>query len=327
MKASVLDPAAAPALPAVRRWLDAAWRVPPAYSGTVILLLVAAWLRPQLLSPMLLLLILRQAAPLGLAAVAQSLVMRTLSLDLSSGGVVVAVSYVLTSGFFPFGEYAGIAICLGFGAAVGAVNGLLIVKARASSVIVTLAMAMILLGVVIALSQFRAPGDAPDALRALGLGRVWGLPIPVWTWFLVLVPTAWVLRLTVFGRYVDATGANPTAAALSGVPSLRIIFLVHVFSALVSVLCGFVLVGFVGAGSTTLGQDLALNSLAAAILGGVNFGNGRGGMAGPAVAAFMLTFLFNLLTSLGLGEPGKLMLQGGIIALAALAYSRGDRSR
>jgi ribose transport system permease protein len=44
-------------------------------------------------------------------------------------------------------------------------------------------------------------------------------------------------------------------------------------------------------------------------------------MAGPAVAAFMLTFLFNFLTGLGLGEPGRLMLQGAIIAAAALAYS------
>jgi len=67
------------------------------------------------------------------------------------------------------------------------------------------------------------------------------------------------------------------------------------------------------------------SALAAAILGGVNFGSGRGGMAGPAVAAFMLTFLFNFLTSLGLGEPGRLMLQGAIIAAAALAYSLNRR--
>ena len=95
--------------------------------------------------------------------------------------------------------------------------------------------------------------------------------------------------------------------------------------ALISVACGFILVGFVGKGSITLGQDLALNSLAAAILGGVTFGRSKGGMAGPAVAAFMLTFLFNFLTSLGLGEPGRLMLQGAIIAVAALAYSLKNR--
>ncbi len=298
---------------------------PPAYTGTVILLIVAAFIRPQLLSLSLLPLILRQAAPLGLAVVGQSLVMRARSLDLSSGGVIVAVSYILTSGFFPVSSAVAMLMCVFLGLLVGSINGALIVWARASAVIVTLAMAMILLGIVIALSQFRAPGDAPEFLSDLATSRLLGIPVPVLLWFAVAIPAAILLKFTVFGRYLDAVGANPQAAALSGVPHLRVIFQGHVVSALISVLCGFALVGFVGSGSTTLGQDLALNSLAAAILGGVNFGNGRGGMAGPAVAAFMLTFLFNLLTSLGLGESGRLMLQGAIIAVAALGYSLRHR--
>jgi ribose transport system permease protein len=316
-----------PARPARRwrEWLAAAIAVPPAYLGTLILLLLAALLRPQLLSLGLLPLIARQAAPLGLAVIGQSLVMRARSIDLSSGGIIVAVSYILTSGFFELPDAAGMLLCLLLGLVVGAVNGALIVRARASSMIVTLATAMILLGIVIALSQFRAPGDAPDFLRALARRRIAGIPLPVLGWLAVLIPAALLLRRTVYGRYLDAVGSNPQAAALSGIPHLRIIFWGHVISALISVVCGFILVGFVGAGSITLGQDLALNSLAAAILGGVNFGNGKGGMAGPAVAAFMLTFLFNFLTSLGLGEPGRLMLQGAIIAGAALVYSVGKR--
>ena len=317
-----LGTAAAPATPP--RWRRAArWllALPPAYAATALLLLLAAVLRPQLLSAFLLPLIARQAAPLGLAVIGQSLVMRARSIDLSSGGVIVGVSYILTSGFFPVSDAVAMMMCVGLGLAVGVINGILIVKARASSMIVTLAVAMILLGIVIALSQFRAPGDAPEFLRELARLRVLGIPVPVLVWLAVLVPVALLLRSTVFGRYLDAVGANPQAAALSGIPHLRVIFVGHVASALISVLCGFILVGFVGKGSVTLGQDLALNSLAAAILGGVNFGNGKGGMLGPAVAAFMLTFLFNFLTSLGLGEPGRLMLQGAIIAAAALAYS------
>lgn len=320
---------AAPASPAGRglRLGRRLLALPPAYLGTVVLLLLAAALRPQLLSMFLLPLIVRQAAPLGLAVIGQSLVMRARSIDLSSGGVIVGVSYILTSGYFPVSDAAAMGLCVGLGLAVGALNGVLIVKARASSMIVTLAMAMILLGVVIALSQFRAPGDAPAFLGELSRRRVLGVPVPVLVWLAVLVPVALLLRGTVFGRYLDAVGANPQAAALSGIPHLRVIFVGHVVSALGSVLCGFILVGFVGKGSITLGQDLALNSLAAAILGGVNFGNGRGGMAGPAVAAFMLTFLFNFLTGLGSGEPGRLMLQGAIIAAAALAYSLNGRRR
>jgi len=295
--------------------------LPAAYLGCALLLLLAALLRPQLLSMFLLPLIARQAAPLGLAVIGQSLVMRARSIDLSSGGVIVAVSYILTSGYFPVSDAVAMGLCVILGVAVGVINGVLIVKARASSMIVTLAMAMILSGIVIAMSQFRAPGDAPEFLRELARFRVLGIPLPVLVWLAVLAPVALLLRTTVYGRYLDAVGANPQAAALSGVPYLRVIFVGHVASALISVLCGFILVGFVGKGSVTLGQDLALNSLAAAILGGVNFGNGKGGMLGPAVAAFMLTFLFNFLTSLGLGEPGRLMLQGAIIAAAALVYS------
>ena len=317
-----LAPSAHAPVPA--RWRRAARFVsalPPAYVGTALLLLLAALLRPQLLSLFLLPLIARQAAPLGLAVIGQSLVMRGRSIDLSSGGVIVAVSYILTSGYFPVSDAVAMGLCLVLGITVGVINGVLIVKARASSMIVTLAMAMILLGIVIALSQFRAPGDAPEFLRELARFRVLGIPLPVLVWLAVLAPVALLLRTTVYGRYLDAVGANPRAAAVSGIPYLRVIFVGHVASALISVLCGFILVGFVGKGSVTLGQDLALNSLAAAILGGVNFGSGKGGMLGPAVAAFMLTFLFNFLTSLGLGEPGRLMLQGAIIAAAALVYS------
>lgn len=318
----------APAPRAASRWralAASAIAVPPAYPGTAILLVLAAFMRPQLLSLTLLPLIVRQAAPLGLAVIGQSLVMRARSIDLSAGGVIVAVSYILTSGFFAVPDWVAMLMCVGVGLLVGMINGVLIVRARASSMIVTLAVAMILLGIVIALSQFRAPGDAPQFLRDLARLRLWGAPMPVLIWLAALIPAAFLLKVTVFGRYLDAVGANPLAAALSGIPYLRVIFVGHVVSALVSVLCGFILVGFVGAGSITLGQDLALNSLAAAILGGVNFGNGKGGMGGPAVAAFMLTFLFNFLTSLGLGEPGRLMLQGAIIAAAALIYSIGRR--
>ncbi|WP_276657223.1 ABC transporter permease [Thauera aminoaromatica] len=319
MNTATMQPANAPVW---RRLLRAALALPPAYAGLLVLLLLAAALRPQLLSAMLLPLIARQAAPLGLAVIGQSLVMRARSIDLSSGGVIVAVSYLLTSGYFEVSDAAAMGLCVALGLVVGVVNGVLIVQTRASSMIVTLAVSMILTGIVVALSQFRAPGDAPEFLRELARLRVGGVPLPVLVWMGALVPAALLLRHTAYGRSLDAVGSNPQAAALSGLPHLRVVFAGHVASALVSVLCGFILVGFVGKGSITLGQDLALNSLAAAILGGVNFGSGRGGMAGPAVAAFMLTFLFNFLTSLGLGEPGRLMLQGAIIAAAALVYSR-----
>jgi len=297
------------------------WSLPFAYLGTAILLVIAYFTRPNLISPLLLLLIARQSVPLGLAVIGQSLCLRVLSLDLSIGGVIVAVSYILTSGALPFSDPILIAIAILFGLTVGAVNALIITRLRASSVIVTLAMAMILTGIVISLGQFNAPGDAPDLLRYLGQKRIGIVPIALLVWLALLVPVALFLRVSVFGRYIDAIGANPNAAWASGIPYVRIVTIVHVLSGLFAALSGLLLVGFVGVGSMDIGSDLALNSLAAVILGGVTFGSGKGGILGPTVAAFMLTFSFNFLTSLGLGEPGKLMLQGAIIAIAAAAYA------
>jgi len=291
--------------------------LPFAYAGTAALLAFACVTRPALVSPVLLLLIVRQAAPLAITVLGQSLCMRVLSLDLSVGGVILAVSYILTSGILKYPEPVLLIICILFGVAVGTANAFLITRIRASSVIVTLATALILSGVVFSLSQLRAPGEAPAILRYVGQTRIGIVPIPPLVWLALFVPVALFLRMSVFGRYVDAIGANPRAALMSGIPYVRVVTIAHILSSLLAVFSGFVLIGFVGAGSLDIGRDLPLSSLVAVILGGVTFGSGKGGSLGPAVAAFMLTFSFNLLTSLGIGEPGRLMLQGAIIALAA----------
>jgi ribose transport system permease protein len=295
--------------------------LPFAYAGLVILLILAWFLRPALLSPMLLLLIARQAAPLGIAVLGQSLCIRVLSIDLSVGGIIVGVSYILTSGLLPFPDPVLMLIALAGGIAVGLINAFFITRLRASSVIVTLAVTMIITGVGLAFSQYRSPGEAPEMLKELVRLKVGMVPVVLLIWLAVLVPFALFLRMSVFGRYIDAIGANPRATWVSGIPYVRVVTVVHVMSSIFAVLSGFLLIGFVGVGSMDLGRDLALGSLAAVILGGVTFGNGKGGVLGPTVAALMLTFSFNLLTGLGLGEPAKLMLQGLIIGIAAAAYS------
>lgn len=295
--------------------------LPISFAGTAVLLLIAWGLRPNLLQPFLLMLILRQAAPLGLAVIGQSICIRLLSLDLSFGGVAMAVSYILTSGTLPFSDPVLLLISLLFGLTVGTINAYFIAILRASSVMVTLAMVLILGGIVTALSQFHAQGEAPQILRYIGQTRIGIVPIAAMIWIAILVPMALFLKYSVFGRHIDAIGSNPKAALVSGIPYVRVIFIAHIMSSLFAVLSAFTLVGFIGFGSMDIGANLALNSLAAVILGGVTFGSGKGGMFGPAVAAFMLMFAFNLLTSFGLGEPGKQMAQGAIIVIAAVAYA------
>lgn len=307
--------------PAWRHWATRAAALPPAYAALLILLAATAALRPQLLAPGLLWLMLRQAAPLGLAVVGQSLVMRCLSLDLSFAGVAAAVSYLLTGELATLPPGVLLGLCALLGLAVGVIQAFFIVGRKAPAVIVSLAMALVLGGAVLALTQQRAPGDAPEWLRAWGRLKLAGAPVPALLWLALLPPLGWWLRRSVLGRSIEALGDNPRAACIAGLAVQRCTVIAHLLCSLLAVAAAITLVAYVGAGSLQLGQDLALNALAAAILGGTGFGFSRGGLAGPAVAAFMLTFLFNFLTSLGLGEPGRLVLKGLLIALACGAQA------
>jgi ribose transport system permease protein len=305
----------------IKRILSGALDLSPAYYGTAILVVAALILRPVLLSAAFLWIILRQAAPLGMAVLGQSMSMRCRSIDLSIGGVVLAVNYLASSPYTSsWSGYSIVIACLCLGLAVGVINGVLITRFRGSAVIVTIAMTIIFVGVVVAFSRYTPPGEVPHLIRFLGSGRLGNVPIAPLIWVGFVIPSALALRTTVFGKYVDAVGSNPSAAAVSGIPYLKVIFLVHVLSGLTAAVGGLLLAGFVGMGSTDtgIGQDMVLNSLAAVILGGVTFGGGRGRIFGPAVGAFMLTFVFNFLTSFGFEESGKLMMQGLIIAIAAL---------
>ncbi len=97
-------------------------KLPWFYIAAAALILIAGLIRPNLMQPYLLLLILRQAAPLGLAVLGQSICIRLLSLDLSFGGVAMVVAYLMTSGTVDLSVGPLIVLCLGFGIAVGAVN-------------------------------------------------------------------------------------------------------------------------------------------------------------------------------------------------------------
>ena len=270
------------ARPSFGALVRSARRLPPAYYGIAILFVAAAAVRPVLLAPGLFLAIVQQSAPLATVSIGQALVMRCRSIDLSIGGIFVGADFIATSGTFAaWPGYAIVGSCLAFGVAIGVLNAFLVTIVRASAVIVTLAMSIVLVGLVVSLSYFAQPGEVPEVLKTVGSGYAFGVPSSLLVLIAVALPMAFVLSRTVFGKYVAAVGANPTAAALSGIPYVRVVFVAHVLCATWATIGGLLLAGFVGMGATNLGQDLVLNSIAAVILGGINFGGGSGGTLGP----------------------------------------------
>lgn len=278
-------------------------------------------LDPDLVAPAQLSVIARQAAPLGLLAVGQTIVILARGFDLSMGGVVAFVTVLAANLFGGEGDaLVVVAICLGVGAIVGSINAVGVVFGRVSPLIMTLGMAFILSGAALVFTGGAPTGRVPEAIQAISASRLFGVSYAVWIWALVALVAIAALRGSRWGRYVYAYGANPEAARLSGVPVRRVAFSAYVISGLCAAGGGLLLAGFVGSGSLGAGQDLLLQSIAAVVIGGTTFEGGKGGVPGSVAGVFFLTLVSAILTGLGVAKFGNLITQGVVLAAAAALF-------
>lgn len=296
-------------------------RVPPAYYVVALLLIVLWFTRPQLMNTNVMGIFIRQVVPLGILVIGQLLVMRVRSIDLSGAGVILLVNYFLSSGLLAENAWGlHLSLALITGTAIGLLNGVLVGVRRSSAVIVTLAVNILLIGAVQYLASGKPPGDVPDYLNVLFNSRIGSIPTPIVFW-VALSALMWLfLSRSVFGRYVDSVGENPTAAHFSGVPVARTVVLAHTIAGLMAGIAALVQTSSIAVGSIRFGLDLPLNAVAATILGGVIFGRGEGGVWGPFFGVMSFALLFVVMTSFGVQEPGKLVAQGVIILFAAIFY-------
>lgn len=305
----------------LRGWTSKLVRIPPAYFVFAVLLAILWFTRPNMFNLNVMGVFIRQVAPLGVVVLAQMLVMRVKSIDLSSGGVILLINYFVSSGTFPDAHPAlFVALALATGTAIGLFNGFMVAKRRVSAVIVTLAVSIVLVGLVQYLSSGKPPGDVPEYLNQVFNTNIGPFPAPVLFW-LALTAIMWAfMTFTVFGRYVTSVGESPEAAHFSGVPVERTVMLAHTLAGFIAGIAALVQTASIAVGSVRVGLDLPILAVAATILGGVVFGRGEGGVWGPFFGVLSFALLFVVMTTLGVGDPGRLIAQGLIIMLAAIFY-------
>ena len=301
--------------------LQRAMRTPPSYF-VFLALLATLWItNPNMLNVNVLGIFIRQAVPLGILVLGQLLVMNTRSIDLSFGGIILIINYFISSGIFSgTPAFLIILLCILTGTGVGLFNGLMIGKRRASAVIVTLAVSIVLIGVVEYLANGKPPGNVPKYLNDIYNTKFWFVPLPVLFWVCLSALLALFMSKFVFGRFIASVGENPVAAHFSGVPVERTVVVAHTIAGFLAALGALVQTASIAVGSVRLGPELVMNSIAATILGGVIFGRGSGGVWGPFFGVLSFALLFVVMTTFGVQEAGKLVAQGVIILLAAIFY-------
>lgn len=294
-------------------------------AGLALVLLLAAITTPGFFRGDVLRLVLFQAGLIGITAVGQTLVLLVAGIDLSIGAVVglttVIVAQYTVGNDADLGAAVLLAAAAGF--AVGLVNGLLVVRRQVPAFVATFATFVLVQGVITAWTRGAPSGNIPEALSPLGTGRLLGVPVPAWVFLVVALVAGVVLSRTGLGRRIYATGANTRATALSGVRTGWVIVGCYVAAALLAVLAGLINAGYIGYVDARLSRNLDLNSVAAAVIGGIALTGGRGRIGQTVAGVALLAVLLTWLRQLGAGPGAQLVVSGAVILLAVWLQSSG----
>lgn len=269
--------------------------------------------------------IVRQVTPVGIAAIGVTLVMILGGVDLSIGAVISLTAVLCAS--VMAGDPANLplailaACCAGL--LIGALNGVLIAFSRVSPFILTLGMGVAVVGLTQLYTGGTAKGIVSPGFREFFNFRLAGA-VPVLTLaLLVLVGVGLIIeKTTVFGRRIFLIGSNRRSAILSGLPVRAVTVGAYALSGLFGAFAGIALLARSGVSSTTAGQGLEFQVLAAVVLGGTTFEGGRGGIAGTLAGVLVLVIAFNLVNIGGLPYHMQLVVMGAIIILASALYGR-----
>ena len=260
--------------------------------------------------------ILSSVAVLAIVALGLNQVILAGEIDISVGSGLAICAWAAGSVGLAYGSPAlTLLTAVGLGTAIGLVNGVLIVKGRIPSIIVTLAMLNVLRGLELVFNSVGVAG-VPENSRIFGNGTVLGLDAQVVVLVAAFAIVELLMRHTSWGRDVAAVGGNRRAARQAGLSVDGIRFLTFGLTGLCVGIAAMVHIGEVAAVQSNTGTGFELQVIAAVVIGGTSIMGGRGSTLGPVVGAILIGTMLNGMSLLGIAERWQSVFTGGVILLA-----------
>lgn len=298
------------------------------------LLLFNALFTPNFLHQQTLFVNISQVATIAIVAVGMTLVIATGGIDLSVGAVMALAGALAPLVFLSewgranpgLAVAAAIVLPLLVAALCGLFNGSLVAFLGVQPIIATLILFISGRGVAQVLTNGNLQTFSNPGFDFLGTGRVLGLPFQGWLALGLALLFALLVGRTIFGRYLLATGGNPRAAELSGVPVRAVTISVYMISGVLAGLAGLISVAINSASDAARnGQLMELDAIAAAVVGGAVLSGGRAPIVGVLLGAIFIQLVRYTLLANGLSDAVALIVKAGII-VAAVALQQSRRA-
>ena len=264
---------------------------------------------------------LTQVTTIVMVGVGMTLVIATGGIDLSVGALMAIAGTLapLIFGAQPgaLGLLAAIVLPIGVAAACGAFNGWLITAFGVQPIVATLVLFIAGRGVAQVLTNGNLLAFDNPGFAVLGKGFWMGVPVQVWLMLVIVVGAAWLLRHTVFGRFVVATGGNERAARLSGIPAARIKVAVYSLCGALAGLAGLITVSINSSSDANQnGLGMELDAIAATAVGGTLLAGGRARSLGTLGGALIIQLMRYTLLAHGVPDAAAMLAKAGIIVIA-----------
>lgn len=295
------------------------------YVILLVLLLLAQILSPGYLKPSHVAGILRLASFMGIAAIGQNLTILTGGIDLSIANTITFANIIgaqLMMGRDENMLKAFLAVIV-MGLVIGTVNGAGIRFLKIPPFIMTLGVGTVVQGIFLIYTKGAPKGNAAPFLRSICGQSMFGIISGIVIfWLIFAVAAVIILKKTPYGRKIYSVGINEQAARFSGIHTGWMIFSVYMLSAVIAAIAGFLLVGYTGTSFLDVGTSYNTKTIAAVIIGGTAISGGKGGYLGTVAGAVIMTVLDDFLTIVSIPEAGRQIMQGVIILMLVLIYSR-----
>ena len=253
--------------------------------------------RGHFLSPDSIINMLRIAVPVLTLSGAFTLLMISGYIDLSVGSAMslnaVVFAFLILNGA-PFG--LAFLVTLIVGLVLGAINGFLVMRLRITPVIATLVTLLIFKGVALlivpdGLSAIKSSADQsmPGWINNYARQDVFlGLPMAFFVALVLIAVLVIVQRKTILGKYAAAVGGNRTAAELSGIDAVKVVWLLYILVGVFAALAGMARASYMSLGDPLSGDGMELTCIIAVLLGGTAFSGGEGSVAKTMIGALIV---------------------------------------
>ncbi|PIE34791.1 ribonucleotide-diphosphate reductase subunit alpha [candidate division KSB3 bacterium] len=308
------------------------------YFVLILLIVIASILAPGFVTAQNIMNLLRSFSFLGFISIGMTFVILSAGIDLSVASVL-ALCGVITALLQHWGIYLGyteelsllypipliLITVLVTGSFVGFINGVIIAKLKIADFAVTLGMMVFARGLAFSISGGRTIFGVSEETRFMGRGMMGNIPFVALLWIIAIAICSFILKYTIFGKHLYASGENPEAARLSGINPDFYKIAVYTISGFFAALAGICMTGRLNVGEPRVAQGWELDAIAAVVIGGTSFAGGEGGVIKTIVGVMIIALIRNILSLLGILPAPQQMIMGIVLLVAVVLQRLGTK--